>query len=62
MRKEGQDRHDLVLVTEGCNKRTHGSTSSEIVQKFEFVLNAMRAACHVDFLERNITGFSSFDR
>jgi len=50
VREVGQHCNYLVLVSEGRDKRTDRSASSEIVQQFELVLNSQRATCDIDLL------------
>ena len=59
MLKVREDRNDLVLVTKGGNKGTNGVRILEIMEKFQLIEYADRAACYVYFLNGNISRSSS---
>ena len=59
MTKEGQDCHDLVLMSEGRDERTHGSASTKVMKQLQLILDPKRAAGHVYLLQRNVSRLCS---
>jgi hypothetical protein len=58
MRKERQDSHNLVLVPEGSDQRTHGPAAPKVMEQLQFILNPQRTAGNVDLLQCNVSRFS----
>ena len=54
-----QDRHNLVLVPEGCDEWTDVFASAQIVQKLQLVLYPHRAARYIDLLDGDVLRSSS---
>lgn len=62
MGKVGQDRHDLILMSERGNERAHGFASPEIMQQLKLILDSEGTTCHVDLFQSNIVRFPSLLR
>ena len=50
VREEGQNSHNLILVTKGCDQWAYRTTPSEIMEQLQFILDSDWTAGHIDLL------------